>query len=100
MPATTTAKNTATKPPHKKPPVTAIDWQTVDKQIKAGKQKQAIAKDLGIFPQAFSRLLKARQELVSTPVNVNLEEFKKNRADTFAEVQREAVSSLVQDNAK
>lgn len=101
MPATTTAKNTATKPPHKIP-APVINWPLVCQQIDKGtKTQNQAALDNHVTRQAVYNQFTRWKKLQSTCSLIKdpqaLEEFKKNRADILAEKQREIVAAMTTD---
>jgi len=81
-----------------------IDWELVDKQLKGNKTQRAIAKSLNISAPTFSLLLKKRnQELNAVPMIQNreaLDNYKKNRADIYAETGRRLLEGVTEDKIK
>jgi hypothetical protein len=79
-----------------------IDWKLVDKQIHNGKSKEAIAKDLQLHVVTFRKLFRERSEINETPPILAeqqaIENFKKNRANVFANIQRTCTDILLQDD--
>ena len=97
MPATATHQHNPTR--QKTGPKTlTIDWNLYDKQIAAGKTKTEIARNMGLTPQSLGNRVKRRGDilqanpLISDPIA--LENFKKNRADILADVQRKIVEAI------